>query len=385
MYNRLITLPENHSFFLFGQRGTGKSTLLKERFHATDEKFLTVDLLDSRTYLELSANPWKLSDRIGDFSKVIIDEIQKVPLLLDEVHKLIEDRQINFALTGSSARKLKKSGVNMLAGRAYQYKLYPLTFQELDSDFDLIQTLSWGSLPGAVNPETFVAKEDYLFTYVDTYLKEEIILEQVVRKIEPFNRFLEIAAQTNGENVVYDNIAKDTGVNAVSVKNYFNILVDTLVGFFLPAYHTSKRKRQKKSPKFYFYDVGIVRALQNTLKIPPHPGTFEFGKLFETFLINEIVRLNEYCKTRFEFSHLRIDDKDEIDLIIERPGTQTILIEIKSKNRIDERDAKALNRLFPDFKTPKAYLLSNDPVSRKVGSVSCLYWRDGIEEIFSKR
>jgi predicted AAA+ superfamily ATPase len=383
MYNRLISLPQNKSFFLFGQRGTGKSTLLKTFVEQSSKDFLSIDLLNTRNYLELSASPWKLEELIGAHKFVIIDEIQKVPLLLDEVHRLIEARSIVFALTGSSARKLKKAGVNMLAGRAHQYKLFPLTYQELGSDFNLIEALAWGSLPGAVNPKEPSEKEEYLFAYVDTYLKEEIILEQVVRKIEPFNRFLEVAALTNGENVNYNNIAKDTGNNPVSIKSYFNILEDTLIGFFLPSYHTSKRKRQKKSPKFYFYDLGVVRALQNTLRITPAPNTYEFGKLFETFLINEILRFNEYKRTRFEFSHLRVDDKDEVDLIIERPGHPTVLVEIKSKDKIDERDTATLNRLSPQFKNSVAYVLSRDKTPRLVGNVKCLNWKEGVEEIFS--
>ena len=269
---------------------------------------------------------------------VFIDEIQKIPLLLDEAHKLIEETNSCFCFTGSSARKLKKAGVNLLAGRAYDYKLYPLTFQELGSDFNLIEILSWGSLPGAVNPSNTQDKEDFLYTYVDTYLKEEIMLEQLTRQIEPFSNFLQMAAQCNAENINYENIAKDCRVSCVSVKNYYSILVDTLIGFYLPAYHSSKRKRQKKSPKFYFYDIGLVRALQNTIKQKPTPGTFEFGKLFESFLINEIIKLDAYKRTRYQFSHLRIQDNYEVDLIIERPGMDSLLIEIKSKDKIDERD-----------------------------------------------
>jgi predicted AAA+ superfamily ATPase len=382
-YKRLISLPNNNSFFLFGQRGTGKSTLLKGQLPInTGEKVLLIDLLDSKTYLELSRAPWKITERVAGYSTVIIDEIQKIPILLDEVHKLIEAQKIKFALTGSSARKLKKAGVNMLAGRAYRYNLYPLTFQELGEDFNLNDVLQWGSLPAVVNKNDTEAKEDFLYSYVSTYLKEEIILEQLVRNIEPFNRFLEIAAQTNGENVNFENISKDTGVGAISVKSYFNILVDTLIGFFLPAYHSSKRKRQKKSAKFYFFDLGLVRTLQNNLKIVPQAGTLEYGKLFETFLINEIIRLDQYKKTRFEFSHLRVDDRIEIDLIIERPGNCTILIEIKSKNKIDERDLTGLKALSPSFANSKSYLLSQDQTSRVIDNINCLHWQQGIEEIF---
>lgn len=380
MYNRLISLPKNHSFFLFGQRGTGKTTLLKECWVTNDT--LTIDLLDSQTYLELARAPWKLRSRVAGFPKVLIDEIQKIPLLLDEVHKLIEEEKVVFAMTGSSARKLKKAGVNMLAGRAFAYSLYPLSYRELGGAFDLLESCAWGTLPGAINLNDDNDRENFLYSYVDTYLKEEIILEQVVRQVEPFNRFLEVAAQINSENINYENIAKDASIGAGSVRNYFHILTDTLIGFFLPSYHTSKRKRQKTAPKFYFHDLGLVRALQNTLKITPQIGTYEFGKLFETFVINEIIKINEYTKSRFEFSHLRVDNRLEIDLIVERPGGKTMLIEIKSKDRVDERDAKALALFAPDFKNSEAFLLSRDRTRRQFGPVTCLYWRDGVDDIF---
>lgn len=383
MYNRLISLPKkdsSQSFFLFGQRGTGKTTLLKEEW--VDADTLVIDLLDTRVYLELQNSPWKLRERVKGVPRVLIDEVQKVPLLLDEVHKLIEEQGTQFALTGSSARKLKKAGVNMLAGRAYQYKLYPLTFQELGHEFDLHAVLAWGSLPGAVNPKDVGDKENFLYTYVDTYLKEEIILEQVVRQIEPFSRFLEVAAQCNGKLINFENIAKDSGVSPSSVKNYFQILEDTLIGFFLPAFHMSKRKRQRKAPKFYFHDTGLIRALQNTLKITPHSGTYEFGCLFETFVINEIVRLNEYTKSRFTFSQLRVDDKEEIDLVVERPGKQTCLIEIKSKDRVDDRDVRGLKLLAQNFHGAKAYLFSEESVAREIDGVRCVNWRNGVREIF---
>jgi predicted AAA+ superfamily ATPase len=384
-YKRLISLPNNNSFFLFGQRGVGKSTLLREELlFSTDQKVLLIDLLDSRTYLELSSAPWKISERVAGYSTVIIDEIQKIPHLLDEVHKLIEERQIKFALTGSSARKLKRAGVNMLAGRAYRYNLYPLTFKELGDEFNLEQVLQWGSLPAIMHRDKPEDKEDYLYTYVGTYLKEEIILEQLVRRIQPFSHYLEVAAQTNGENVNYENISKDVGVGAISVKTYFEILVDTLVGFFLPAYHSSKRKRQRRSPKFYFFDLGLVRTLQNNLSIPPRAGTLEYGKLFETFLINEIIRLSQYKKTRFEFSHLRVDARIEIDLIIEPPGCDPILVEIRSKDRIDERDLAGLKTLGASFVNSKRYLLSRDETSRVIDDIRCLHWKRGVQEIFGE-
>lgn len=385
MYNRLISLPKNNSFFLFGQRGTGKSTLLKAQLGDTA---LELSLLDAKLFYQLSVAPWELRSlvlaRKNHQSIVIIDEIQKIPILLDEVHKLIENEKVIFALTGSSARKLKRSGVNLLAGRAYNFKLYPLTSIELGNDFDLARVLQWGSLPRIANSTNPIDKEEFLYAYVNSYLKEELILEQVVRQIEPFSRFLEVAAQTHSETVSFANIAKDIGISAVSVKNYFDILTDTLIGFFLPSFHTSVRKKQKQAPKFYFHDNGLVRTLLRNVTIPPHPQSHEFGKLFEGFIVNEIVRLNEYRRTRYDFSHLRIDNKDEIDLIIERPNRETLLVEIKSKDeKLNEKDTATLNRLGTSFKNAKLYCLSRDPQRKKIGNVLCLPWQEGIEEFFS--
>ncbi len=379
MYKRLISLDKKNSFFLFGPRGTGKSTLLKTAFPGS----FVIDLLDSRTYLELSKSPWKLAERVQEKSFVVIDEIQKIPLLLDEVHKLIEDKKIAFGMTGSSARKLKQSGVNLLAGRAFDYKLYPFTALELGPDFSLDETLRWGSLPQVLTYTSTQTRENFLYAYVDTYLKEEIILEQVVRQIEPFSRFLEVAAQMNSECLNFANIAKDSALSAVTIKNYFDILIDTLVGFFIPAFHISVRKRQKKSSKFYFFDLGVVRALQNSLGFFPQPGSFDYGKLFESFLVNEFVRLNSYYRSRFSFSHLRVDDRDEIDLVIERPGRSTALIEIKSKETVDERDAASLLRLRTEFKNANLYVLSRDPVSRTIDGVNFVFWQTGLTEIFA--
>jgi uncharacterized protein len=385
LYNRLIALPKNRSFFLFGQRGTGKSTLLRTQL---GDSALELSLLDSKLFYQLSRAPSDLRSlvlgRRADQSIVVIDEIQKVPALLDEVHKLIEDDKVVFALTGSSARKLKQSGVNLLAGRAYNYRLYPLTSREMGSDFNLIDAMQWGSLPYVVNAETSADKEEYLYAYVNTYLKEEIILEQVVRQIEPFGRFLEVAAQSHGEVISFANIAKDVGISAVSAKTYFDILSDTLIGTFLPSYHKSIRKKQKQAPKFYFYDNGLVRALLRRAALPPHPESSEFGTLFESFVVNEVIRLNEYHRTRFELSHLRIDHKDEIDLIVERPNRETLAIEIKSKaSSIGENDTATLNRLGSSIKNAKLYCMSRDPQRKKIGNVFCVPWQDGLAEIFN--
>jgi len=382
MFERLIELPEDHSFFLFGQRGTGKSTLLEEKLENYIGSVLHIDLLDSKVSQELSREPWRLRERIEGFNTVFIDEIQKIPALLDEVHKAIESRPIKFLLTGSSARKLKQSGVNLLAGRAIQYKLYPLSFLEIANEFDLNHALAWGTLPGAVNIDSERLRSGFLYTYVDTYLKEEIAYEQIVRYLEPFTRFLEIAAQCNGESINYSNIASDSGVSAKTVKSYYSILEDTLIGFSLPSYHKSVRKQQRKAPKFYFHDLGVVRALNNTLGVPVASKSSEYGKLFESFVINEFIKLNEYTQKRFKFYQLRVGHRDEIDLIIETPDKSVILVELKSKESVNSKDVSPLQRLSEQFNNPKMYLLSRDETQRTIGQTRCLNWRQGLTEIF---
>ncbi len=382
MFERAIELPEDHSFFLFGQRGTGKSTLLERRIANFSGSVLHIDLLDSQIYQELSRQPWRLRERIEGFDTVFIDEIQKIPALLDEVHKAIESKSIRFLLTGSSARKLKRSGVNLLAGRAIQYRLYPLSFLELGDQFDLDQALSWGTLPEVVTTKSEKLRLGFLHTYVDTYLKEEIAYEQIVRDLNPFSRFLEVAAQCNGESINYANLASDSGVSAKTVKSFYSILEDTLLGFRLPSYHKSIRKQQRKAEKFYFYDLGVVRALNNNLGVPLLPKTSEYGKLFEAYIINEFVRLNEYMQKRFRFYQLRVGHKDEIDLIIEAPDKSVTLIELKARATVSPKDVSSMHRLSKQFDDPQTYVLSQDKTQRVIGGTRCVHWQQGLAEIF---
>jgi len=252
MIHRIFNPLTTNSFFLFGARGTGKTTWLQGHFEATHS--LWIDLLNLEEEERFALQPQILSELIAKKQPhwVIIDEVQKNPKLLDIVHQEIEKRSSLFALTGSSVRKLKRGAANLLAGRAFVYQMHPLTHLELGESFDVQQSLTWGSLPKLLEYSTDREKISYLKSYTQTYLKEEIVSEQIVRKLEPFRRFLVIAAQQNGEIINFTNIARDVGADTKTVQSYFQILEDTLLGFLLPAYHSSVRKQQASGPKFYF-------------------------------------------------------------------------------------------------------------------------------------
>ena len=383
MIQRLVNPLKSNSFFLFGARGTGKSTLLS--IHLKDEKSLWFDLLDPEVDDRLQRNPNNLIEQIEAQKErvewVVIDEVQKNPKLLDLVHQLIEKTAIKFALTGSSARKLKRGSSNLLAGRAFVNHLFPLTFLELGGSFDLNNVLNWGSLPKLTEFHTETEKQAFLRAYALTYLKEEVWAEHLIRNLDPFRRFLEIAAQANGEIVNYTNISRDVGADVKTVQSYFEILADTLLGFFLEPYHRSIRKQQRQSPKFYFFDLGVKRSLDRMLSQTIRPNTYAFGKAFEHFIVTEIYRLNSYFNKDFKLSYLLTKDGVEVDLIIDRPGLPTVLAEIKSTDNADERDTKNVEHFLKDFPNAIGMVLSLDPSPRKVGNVTIFPWREGLEAL----
>ncbi len=384
MFQRLLKPSLSQSFFLFGPRGTGKTTFLKRFFK--DQKCLWIDLLDAkqeeRYALDVDLLYREIQSQKSHTSWVVIDEVQKNPKLLDTVHRLIEETKIRFALTGSSARKLKRGAANLLAGRAFMNHLFPLTHLEMGKDFNLKNALHWGTLPRVVQFDSDEDKKDYLKAYALTYLKEEIWAEHIIRQLEPFRRFLPIAAQSNGQILNYSNIARDVGVDYKTIQSYFQILEDTLVGFFLEPFHHSIRKQQHQAPKFYFFDTGVKRAIDNSLDVPLKPATYAFGDAFEHWVITEIFRLNRYTKKDYSLTYLRTKDDAEIDLIIERRGSKTLLVEIKSTNHVDPLEAKKLERFLNGFPKAKALLLSLDPHPQKIGQVEALPWEKGIAEIF---
>jgi predicted AAA+ superfamily ATPase len=270
----------------------------------------------------------------------------------------------------------------MLAGRAWIYHLYPLSFLELGSNFDLKRSLEVGGLPDASLGNPNDARE-YLNAYVSTYLQKEIQQEQWVKNLEPFRKFLAIAAQMNGKIVNKSAIAKQAGVDPTTVDNYFEILEDTLLGFYLPAFSRSVRKAQRLSPKFYFIDTGIKRALEKTLSVELLPQTFAWGDAFEHWVILEFIKGAQYNRLDWTFSYVRTKEDVEIDLIITRPGKEEIFVEIKSKTFVDASDAKSLETLGNDLNpSAEKWLLSCDPLQRTFGTTTAMYWQDALKLLF---
>lgn len=387
LIKRLLQLPRQHSIFLFGARGVGKSSLLEAEFKFRGN--LYINLLDPLEEARFSHNPSELVELVEAMPTiakyVIIDEVQKLPKLLDAVHLLIENKKSKkiFIMTGSSARKLKLGGVNLLAGRAFVYHLYPFSYLELEEKFNLEQALNWGMLPKVLSLKSKRAKEKFLQSYAQVYLKEEVWGEQLVRKLDPFRRFLEVAAQANGKIVNYANISRDVGTDEKTVKNYFSLLEDTLLGFMLEAFQHSFRKRLKVSPKFYFIDLGIARSLARTLTLAATKSTSYYGELFEQFIVVECIKLASYYKSEYRFSYLITESNAEIDLVVERPGKKVLFIEIKSNNAIRKEDLSTLSKIANDFGNCEAVCFSCDPRQKRIGSIMVYPWQMGIEKYFS--
>lgn len=384
---RLQNLSQEYSLFLFGARGTGKSTLIHQDFK--DEQCYWINLLEPEQEERFSSHPEELLNIVralpDNITHVIIDEIQKIPKLLDIVHILIEEKKKIFVMTGSSARKLKYGGANLLAGRAFVYYLYPFSFVELKDTFNLNDALQWGLLPKIFSFNKDEDKSKFLQAYTYTYLKEEIWAEQFIKKLNPFRRFLEVAAQTNGKIINYANIARDVGVDDKTVKEYFSILEDSLIGFLLEPFQHSFRKRLSLKSKFYFFDVGVTRSLARILSLPLKASTSLYGETFEHFIILECMKLANYCQSEFRFSYLRTKDDVEIDLVIERPGQPILFIEIKSSKLIKIEDLSRFIKITKDFDNCEAVCLSQEPYPKMLEHVRVLPWKEGIKELFGGR
>lgn len=264
-------------------------------------------------------------------------------------------------------------------GRASVFHLYPLTHVELGDRFDLEASLAFGTLPDVALENDDIEKRRFLSAYVQTYLKEEIIAEQIVRNLPPFRRFLDVAAQQNAEIVHYTNIAKDVGSDPKTISKYFDILQDTLIGMLLPAFDRSVRRQQKTAPKFYFFDAGIVRALTGEVDHRPVTSSTEYGKLFETFIINETHRILTYKEQSFKLSYIRLNEKLEVDLVLELPRSAPWLCEIKSAAHVDDRHVAGVVSVGKKLGKSEKFLISNDKQKKVVEGVTCMHWREWFE------
>lgn len=392
MIHRIVNPWKTFSFFLFGARGTGKSTWLQEAFLPDDH--LWIDLTNPKEERRYARRPEILLDEWRDFTKshamksaaaepwIVIDEVQKIPEILNVVHLGIQRHKIKFALTGSSARKLKRGAANLLAGRALTYRMHPFTYAELGESFRFEDYLQWGGLPMIQGLNHSDDRRRYLSSYVDTYLREEIQIEQIVRKIEPFRMFLDVVGQMNGEIINFAKIAKQAGIDPKSGERYFEILNDTLVGFYLPAFNRSIRKSQLKHPKFYLFDVGVARAIRGELTLDLAPHTGAYGRCFEHFIIQQIVALNDYHETGWRLSYLRTKDDNEVDLVIERPGEQLLFIEIKSSNRPEDLNLNSFRSLAKDANA-QAIIICTADRALELDGIRALPWRQCLDGWFA--
>ena len=354
----IYSLLEKRSCFLLGPRQTGKTSLIRRLL--PDVRFY--DLLDSATYLALSRQPGRLAEEIGSSVKrVVIDEIQRLPSLLNEVHRLIETQNIHFLLTGSSARKLRRGGVNLLGGRARVKYLHPLTYQELGDRFDLYRAMEQGLLPSIYFSDD--PKAD-LQAYAGFYLQQEIMAEGATRNIPAFSRFLKIAAHSNGGIVNFTNIASDAQVARTTVYEYYEILKDTLILRELPPWRKTVKRKPLASSKYYFFDVGIVSALQGR---PFLPGTPEFGEAFETFLMHELACRSDYVSGE-PLSFWRSTSAFEVDFII---GDHTA-VEVKAKENVSLQDLKSLRALAEEKQLKRYLCVCMEPRSREVDGIRIL-------------
>ncbi|MDA0771434.1 MAG: ATP-binding protein [Cyanobacteria bacterium] len=383
---RLLELPQQAHFFLFGPRQVGKSTLIKHSF--CKESSAYYNLLLEKEYTRLVAHPELLAEEVRQLdpqiSHVIIDEVQRIPALLNEVHNLIEnlDRQIYFVLSGSSARKLKRGQANMLGGRAWTRRLYPLSYSELGEDFDLGRALRFGTLP-AIYLNDDEAAQEMLQSYVETYLTEEIKAEAIVRNMGAFTRFLRLAASESGNLLNYSNIAREAATSNQSIKEYFQVLEDTLIGSFLKPYNKSTRKRLVKHPKFYLFDNGVRNALLNNLSDDIIPATYTYGVVFEHFIINEIIKLNRYYKKNWDLSFYRSSNDTEVDLIIEKPDGHTLAIEIKSSENPSKADLRGLFSFQEINQDSELICVSRAARAKELGEITVYPWRDFLDKLFS--
>ena len=371
-----IELEQGQSAFLWGPRKVGKSTFLKQAFpHSVVYDFLRTDLV-----LDLMRDPSLLRERLLADRKrarafpVILDEVQKVPAIMDEVHWLIENAGLNFILCGSSARKLIKGGANLLGGRAWRFEMFPFVSHEI-KQFDLLRALNQGLIPSHYLRDNY---QRSLRAYVQDYLKEEVFNEGMVRNVPAFSRFFEAMGYSHGELINYANIARDCGVDGKTVKEYFQILVDTLLGRFVPPYK-KRQSRQviSKASKFYLFDVGVAGYLSKRRITEPRGE--QFGKALEHFILMELKAHSSYRDLHYEISFWRTKSGLEVDFIL---GAGEIAIEVKGTSRVDKTDLKSLRAFMNEFRPRLGLVVSNEKYPRKIGDIIVLPWEDFLNKLW---
>lgn len=368
---KLNPLLQQKSYFLFGPRQTGKTQLINAEFSL----YKTYNLLHSETFRRFAFAPERLREEVTAEDKIIIiDEIQLLPILLNEVHALLEEKNIHFLLTGSNARKLRSGGVNLLGGRARSRHLHPFVFAELPQ-FDLKKAINYGTIPSIWFSD---APEEDLSAYIGQYLQLEILAEGAVRNIPAFSRFLEIAALNNAKMINFTNIANDAQVSRTTVHEYFSILKDTLIATEIPAWGKTKKRKPVSTNKFYFFDTGIVRILQGRNIL--HEGTPEFGEAFESYIFHEIKSYIDYCQPTLTIHHWRSVSHFEVDFIV----ADAIAFEIKAKKNVTGQDLKGIQALAEEKLCQRYVLVSLEQKPRKVGNIEILPLIDFLQRLWQK-
>lgn len=369
---RIIDPPallEKKSYFLFGPRQTGKTFLIRHTLKGVK----TYDLLDTSIYLALSQNPGRIAQELSPQDHiVVIDEIQRLPELLNEVHRLIEEHGVRFLLTGSSARKLRRGGVNLLGGRARTKRLHPLTYKELGDKFNLAHAVKRGLLPSIYFSDDPQAD---LHAYAGSYLQQEIVAEGLTRNLPAFSRFLKVAAYCNSQIVNFTNISNDAQVARTTVYEYFEILKDTFILHELPPWRKSKKRKPLASSKYYLFDVGIVASLQGR---EFRLGTPEFGEAFETYLMHELLSYSDYVSGE-PLRYWRSTSGFEVDFII---GDHTA-VEVKAKENVSTSDLKALRALSEEKKLKRFLYVSLERRSRKLGDIVVLPYQQFLDALWN--
>lgn len=351
----LGALLRKKSILLLGPRATGKSFLIRETLEKTA---LRIDLLRSDQYLRLSADPGELEGMMAAAARAVtvIDEVQKVPALLDEAHRLIEEKGARFLLTGSSARKLKRRQANLLAGRAWLAQLHPLTYRELGERFHLDRYLRFGGLPPVYLGED---PAEELRAYVDTYLREEIQAESLVRNLPSFHRFLKCAALENGRMLNYASIASDAAVPAATVREHYGMLVDTLAGVLLEPWRESKKRKAIQTPKFYWFDTGVAHALAQTETLDRNSDLY--GRSFEQWLGMELRAWLSYARNPLPLTYWRSVSDHEVDFLV----GDRVAVGVKATRRATDRDAAGLAALSEEGVFKRFFMVSQDPIRRR--------------------